>query len=151
MNPVTRRTILLSAAAMTLAAPAASASTPVTVHKDPNCDCCTGWVAHLEANGFRVRTVAADDIGRVKTRLGVPSDLAACHTAEAGGYVVEGHVPASALRKLLQERPKAIGLAVAGMPGGSPGMGGDPEPYDVVLFGKAGRRVYSRFKVETEI
>jgi hypothetical protein len=95
--------------------------------------------------------VAADDIGRVKTRLGVPSDLAACHTAEAGGYVVEGHVPASALRKLLQERPKAIGLAVAGMPGGSPGMGGDPEPYDVVLFGKAGRRVYSRFKGETEI
>ena len=82
----------------------------------------------------------------VKARLGVPDDLAACHTAEVAGYVIEGHVPAAALRRFLAEKPNATGLAVPGMPIGSPGMeGGTPEPYEVVLFGPAGRRSYMRF------
>lgn len=82
----------------------------------------------------------------VKRRLGVPDDLAACHTAEAAGYVIEGHVPAAALRRLLTEKPQSTGLAVPGMPIGAPGMeGGSPEPYEVVLFGPAGRRTYMRF------
>ncbi len=82
----------------------------------------------------------------VRTRLGVPEDLAACHTAEVAGYVIEGHVQAAALRRFLAEKPNATGLAVPGMPIGSPGMeGGTPEPYEVVLFGPAARRSYMRF------
>ena len=149
---VARRTVLLSAAAMALAVPAALAAPQViTVHKDPNCDCCTGWVAHLEANGFKTKVMNTATIEKVKARLGVPQDLGACHTGELAGYVIEGHVPAAAIKRLLAEKPKATGLAVPGMPGGSPGMGGDPEPYDVVLFGKAGRSVYGRFKGEAAI
>ena len=149
---VARRTILLSAAAFALAPPAAFAAPAViTVHKDPNCDCCTGWVAHLKANGFKTKVVNTAAIEKVKARLGVPQDLGACHTGELAGYVLEGHVPAVSIKRLLAEKPKAIGLAVAGMPGGSPGMGGDPEPYDVVLFGKSERSIYGRFKGETAI
>lgn len=149
---VARRTVLLSAAAMALAVPAALAAPQViTVHKDPNCDCCTGWVAHLEANGFKTKVMNTATIEKVKARLGVPQDLGACHTGELAGYVIEGHVPAAAIKRLLAEKPKATGLAVPGMPGGSPGMGGDPEPYDVVLFGKAGRSVYGRYKGEAAI
>ena len=88
----------------------------------------------------------------MKTRLGVPEDLAACHTAEISGYVIEGHVPAEALRRFLAEKPNAAGLAVPGMPIGSPGMeGGTPEKYDVVLFGANGRRTYMSFVGEQSV
>ena len=100
---------------------------------------------------MQVRDVT--DISRLKARLGVPSDLAACHTAEVSGYVIEGHVPASAVRRFLGEKPKAKGLAVPGMPVGSPGMevaGTPPEEYDVILFGQT-RRVYARFKGAVEL
>ena len=118
----------------------------VTVHKDPSCGCCSGWVKHLQQAGFANPTVETADLEPVKTRLGVPADLAACHTAQVDGYVIEGHVPAVALRRLLDEKPSAAGLAVPGMPIGSPGMEeGRPEPYEVVLFGPAGRRTYMRF------
>lgn len=118
----------------------------ITVHKDPNCGCCTGWVRHLQTAGFTVDAIDTKDLDAIKTRLGVPNDLAACHTAQVAGYVVEGHVPALALRNFLSEKPNATGLAVPGMPIGSPGMeGGQPEPYDVVVFGPAGRRPYMRF------
>jgi hypothetical protein len=118
----------------------------IAVHKDPNCGCCSGWVQHLEKSGFVTKVTQTKDINAVKTRLGVPADLAACHTAEVSGYVVEGHVPATALRRFLAEKPNATGLAVPGMPVGSPGMeGGSPEPYQVVLFAPDGRRIYAQF------
>ena len=122
--------------------------TQVTVTKDPSCGCCGAWVAHIESAGFPLRVVESGDVFSLKQRLGVPEDLASCHTAEMEGYVIEGHVPATALRRLLAERPVATGLAVPGMPSGSPGMdvpGVEPEPYDVVLFGPAEQRTFARF------
>ncbi len=152
MRNMTRRLAVLSFAA-TILLPSRSwaAWPPITVHKDPNCDCCGGWIEHLKSAGFLTKTTETNEIDRVKTRLGVPNDLAACHTAEIGGYLIEGHVPAPAIAKLLTERPKAKGLAVPGMPSGSPGMGGEPEEYEVILFGPSGRRVFARFKGETQI
>ncbi len=119
------------------------------VTKDPDCGCCEGWVEHMRAAGFRVEVVAVTEIGEVKARLGVPQDLAACHTAEIDGYVIEGHVPAEAVKRLLNEKPNAKGLAVPGMPLGSPGMevrGVDPSIYEVVLFGPAGRAAFAKYK-----
>ena len=125
---------------------ASALSSAVTVHKDPNCGCCTGWVRHLKDAGLAVTIEETADLQAVRKRLGVPSDLAACHTAEIGGYVVEGHVPALAVRQLLEKRPAAIGLAIPGMPAGSPGMeGGTPRKYDVVLFGPSGRQSFLQF------
>jgi hypothetical protein len=124
----------------------------VTVHKDPTCGCCSGWVQHLQKAGFDTKVVDTRDLDAVKQRLGVPDDLAACHTAEVSGYVVEGHVPAAALKRFLVEKPNAAGLAVPGMPIGSPGMeGGRPEKYDVVLFGPEGRRTYMSFIGEQRV
>jgi hypothetical protein len=148
-SSITRRSALVLIAG-TAALPAvrsrAAEEQVITVHKDPNCGCCSGWVRHLQAAGFTVTTVDTAELDAIKTRLGVPTDLAACHTAQVAGYVIEGHVPAAALKRFLAEKPNAVGLAVPGMPIGSPGMeGGTPEPYDVVLFGPAGRRTYMRF------
>jgi hypothetical protein len=118
----------------------------ITVHKDPTCGCCSGWVRHLHQAGFDTKVFDTRDLEAVKSRLGVPDDLAACHTAEVASYVIEGHVPAAALKRLLAEKPQARGLAVPGMPIGSPGMeGGKPEKYDVVLFGPKDRRIYMSF------
>jgi hypothetical protein len=149
----TRRTILLSGAVTVLLSRSALSAWPsVTVHKDPDCGCCSGWIAHLETRGFQVKIIETRQINRVKTRLGVPFDLWACHTAEIGDYVIEGHVPAAALEKFLKEKPDARGLSVPGMPSGSPGMTGEYEEYDVFLFGRKDlRRVYGRYKGETQI
>jgi hypothetical protein len=118
----------------------------ITVHKHPKCGCCLGWVSHLQEAGFTVKTGKTTDLDAVKKRLGVPADLVSCHTAQVGGYVLEGHVPAVALQRLLSEKPNAVGLAVPGMPVGSPGMeGGKPEKFDVVLFGPNVRRTYMSF------
>lgn len=117
----------------------------VVMHKDPNCGCCSAWAEHLEANGFKVKTVAERDMQAVKRRFAVPQRLTSCHTARVGGYVIEGHVPASAIKRLLRERPAVSGLAVPGMPLGSPGMEvpGKRDPYDVVSFdGAGGSRVF---------
>jgi hypothetical protein len=142
MNP-SRRTILLalSAGPLTMVAPAARAQAParvlVEVWKDPNCGCCKDWVAHLEASGFAAKV---NDTGNeaMRARLGMPAKLGSCHTALVGGYAVEGHVPAADIRRLLRDKPKAIGLTVPGMPVGSPGMDGKVygnrrDPYDVLL------------------
>ena len=148
MIPMSRRLALLCGAAFALA-PGASAAAPavMTIHKDPNCDCCVGWVKHLGVNGLKTTVVNTPAVDQVKKRLGVPQELYACHTGELAGYAIEGHVPAAAIKRLLAERPKAIGIAVPGMPGGSPGMGGAPEEYDVILFAKDGtRRTFGRFK-----
>jgi hypothetical protein len=145
---LTRRSALRAAVGCLLPTSAllAAEEPVITVHKDPNCGCCSGWVQHLQKSGFVTKVLETKDIDAVKTRLGVPDDLAACHTAEVSGYVIEGHVPAAALRRFLAEKPNATGLAVPGMPIGSPGMeGGKPEAYEVVMFGPSGRRSYMRF------
>jgi hypothetical protein len=145
---LTRRAALgIAASALVVPAFSAVAQTPgILVHKDPNCSCCSGWVRHLKDAGFAVTVEATADLQPVRKRLGVPADLAACHTAEVGGYVLEGHVPAAAVRRLLEQRPTAVGLAVPGMPAGSPGMeGGAPQRYDVVLFGAGGRQSFMHF------
>lgn len=114
----------------------------VTVHKSPYCGCCTQWVEHLRAEGFEVEIVQAEDLGPVKQRVGVPPGKGSCHTAEVDGYFVEGHVPAEDIKRLLSERLAARGLAVPGMPIGSPGMetpDGRVQPYTVELIGKDGR------------
>ena len=133
---------------------ARAAGPEITVTKDPNCVCCGAWVNHLEAEGFSVQVIETAAINRVKARLGVPSELASCHTAEVEGYVIEGHVPAVVVRRLLAERPQAKGLAVPGMPVGSPGMevaGAPADVYDVVLFGAFGQRVFARFEGAREL
>ena len=147
-HSVTRRSAFwLVAAALIVPQSFALAQTSnnILVHKDPNCGCCAGWVQHLKAAGFAVTVEETANLQVVRRRLRVPADLAACHTAEVDGYVLEGHVPAIAVRRLLEKRPAATGLAVPGMPVGSPGMeGGAPQPYDVVLFGASGRQTFMR-------
>lgn len=146
---VSRRSALgIVAAALIAPTFSVAAQTPaIRVHKDPNCGCCSGWVRHLKSAGFNVTVQEERNLQDIRKRLGVPTDLAACHTAEAGGYVIEGHVPALAIQRLLKERPVATGAAVPGMPVGSPGMeGGAPERYAVILFGLDGRRTYMKFE-----
>ncbi len=140
-----RRQALLGAAAL-LTAPALLRAQPgavfVEVWKSPTCGCCKVWVDHLEANGFRVKV---HDVGNsaARARLKVPMKLGSCHTALVGRYAIEGHVPAADIQRLIQQRPDAIGLAVPGMPLGSPGMDGPDydnrqDPYDVLLIAKDG-------------
>ena len=114
----------------------------IEVWKSATCECCGNWVKHLEANGFAVKVNATDSgaLERLKAQAGIGSKLAACHTAKIDGYAIEGHVPATDIKRLVAERPEAIGLAVPGMPVGSPGMeqGSESEPYDVLLLNKDG-------------
>jgi len=151
-----RETLLgLSAVALLSRAGVSFAAGPtVVVTKDPNCDCCSGWVEHIRQAGFTVEVRGdGSDIQKVKARYGVPAELAACHTAEVSGYVIEGHVPASALHRFLKEKPNAVGLAVRGMPVGSPGMevpDTPPDEYDVILFGH-NRLVYAQFRGGVEL
>ena len=118
----------------------------VQVFKSPGCGCCGKWAEHLEANGFEVQATDVGDLGEVKRRYGVPTDSEACHTAVVDGYVVEGHVPASDIERLLRERPPVRGLALPGMPLGSPGMESPTtEPYTVYAVDAAGElSVFSR-------
>jgi hypothetical protein len=133
-------------AALTVGQGRAQAAPAVKVWKDPSCGCCSGWIEHLRRGGFSVASVDTFELATIKAEAGIPADLASCHTARLEGYCLEGHVPAAAIWRLLQERPEAIGLAVPGMPVGSPGMeGGSPEVYAVILFGKNHRQVYARF------
>lgn len=120
----------------------------VDVYKSPSCGCCNDWIKHLKAHGFKVRAHNTDDIVSHKYRLGVPPGYGSCHTAEVGGYLVEGHVPAREIKRLLKARPKARGLTVPGMPIGSPGMeqGARRDPYEVLLVTPAGEtQVYARY------
>ena len=120
----------------------------IVVYKSPTCGCCDGWIDHMRAAGFRVIARDTSDVGAVKRRLGVLPTLGSCHTAIVAGYVVEGHVPADAVKRLLEERPKIVGIAVPGMPAGSPGME-DARPhvsYEVIAFDAAGRTsVFARY------
>ena len=134
----------------TTAAPARGQSSPVArtplvvVHKSPTCGCCGKWVEHLRAAGFKVDVRDTADMGAVKERVGIPPAKGSCHTAEVGGYFVEGHVPAEDVRRLLAERPDARGQTVPGMPMGSPGMevpSGETPKYSVLLVKRDGSTV----------
>ena len=140
------RRIAIVLAALTLASGVAwaqRAQKPVVeVYKTSTCGCCRIWVEHLQSSGFTVRTTDVEDLSGIKTKHGVPSRLQSCHTGVVDGYVVEGHVPAADIQRMLKERPKVAGLAVAGMPIGSPGMevkGVTPQPFDVMAFQKDGK------------
>jgi hypothetical protein len=120
----------------------------LTVHKDPYCGCCEAWGKAFEAAGYRVETQNEQDMDTVKNRLKVPSNVWGCHTAVVDGYYLEGHVPLEAAEKLLKERPSVAGLAVAGMPNGSLGMGSDPAAsYDVMAVPKDGSKPYVYMEV----
>ena len=139
-----RLPVLLSAVVLlALSGCRTEAQTPtVTVYKSPTCGCCVLWADHMTAAGFTVESVDVASMDDVKARLGVPSTLESCHTAIVGDYVVEGHVPAEDVERLLAEQPDAAGLAVPGMPIGSPGMeveGRPADSYDVFLFTRDGR------------
>lgn len=141
-----RRRLLLASLALGLPGlgAAASAKPLVEVWKSPYCGCCKDWVAHLEASGFTVRTHEVGDLDGARRRLGMPERFASCHTARVAGYLLEGHVPAREITRLLRDKPIALGLAVPGMPVGSPGMdgpayGGRRDPYAVLLVQRDGR------------
>jgi hypothetical protein len=140
---MTLRPLIAFFVALLLACPAlAAAEGSIEVWKSAPCKCCINWVKHLEANGFAVNVNAADPsmLDRIKRQSGIGEELASCHTAKIGGYVIEGHVPAPDIKRLIAERPDALGLTVPGMPVGSPGMeqGAETEPYDVLLIKKDG-------------
>lgn len=137
--------VVAGVAIATFSRPAAAAP-QVTVYKSATCGCCNLWIDHLRANGFTVTAMDVADLGAVMTQHGVPAELGSCHTATVNGYVVEGHVPADVIHRMLEEQPEFAGIAVPGMPIGSPGMEGpNPEPYNVVAFDRGGgMMVYER-------
>jgi hypothetical protein len=142
---ISRRAVLAGGAALAavlIARPAAAARPLVTVYKSATCGCCKLWVTHLEGKGFPVKAEDVADLDAVKKKHGVPEGLQSCHTALVEGYVVEGHVPADLIDRLLAERPQVAGLAVPGMPIGSPGMevpGRAADRYQVFTFDRGGR------------
>jgi hypothetical protein len=139
--------ILLAAAAVNHSAVAqtkakAPAAKPhLTVYKTPTCGCCAKWVEQMQASGFTATTTNMDDVSPIKIKHGLPPRLASCHTTLVGGYVIEGHVPAEDIKRLLREKPAIVGLTTApGMPAGSPGMDvPNSPPYDVLTFDKNGK------------
>ncbi|HYW07647.1 MAG TPA: DUF411 domain-containing protein [Longimicrobium sp.] len=134
----------VASAAARASGPSAESSLLAVVYKTPSCGCCAKWVEHLEGNGFKVEVHDIDEVEPVKVALGVPGQLASCHTSKVGDYVFEGHVPAETIQRVLREKPAAAGFAVPGMPMGSPGMEGPTtDRYDVVAFNTDGTtRVY---------
>lgn len=157
MSRVTRRGFLIRGAGLGFAltgagratwaeALAQQAKTPMVVYMDPGCGCCGKWVDLMKADGFEVSVQNTGNMDPIKQRYGIRSELASCHTALVGGYLVEGHVPADLIRKMLAEKPKIAGLSVPGMVTGSPGMEGEPkQKYDVLAFDAAGKTtVYAR-------
>ncbi len=155
MNRRQLLTTLLATAFATplLASAAAATTTPVIdVYKSASCGCCKAWVEHLQKNGFTVRAHDVANAPAYRAKFGIPDELGSCHTGMVNGYALEGHVPAREIKRLLAQRPKAVGLAVPGMPQGSPGMEtGRSDPYDVVLVQANGRhRVYQHYNGNKE-
>jgi hypothetical protein len=138
-----RLAVILLAAAISHPAAAqtkAVAKPHMSVYKTPTCGCCGKWVEKMQASGFNATVTNMDDVGPIKAKNGVTPRLASCHTTLVGGYVIEGHVPAEDIKRLLRERPAIAGLAAPGMPAGSPGMDVPNSPsYDVLAFDKAGK------------
>jgi hypothetical protein len=150
---ISRREMLLRAAALAVGGgsyarrlAASAPKTPMLVYRDPGCGCCMKWVEIMRTSGFDVSVSDTTGMPAIKRRYNVPEAVQSCHTALVGGYIIEGHVPADLIRKLLKEKPKLTGLAVPGMVVGSPGMEGAPKQgYDVVTFDAAGRTtVYAK-------
>jgi len=150
MKRPTGRTIALAVAFMTVALTTAAVRTSstitaakkptITVYKDPACGCCKKWIEHLVKNGYRVDAKDTPNMTEIKRTLGVPETLTACHTAVVNGYLIEGHVPAADIDRLLEQKPGVAGLAVPGMPAGSPGMEGmGTQRYQVLTFDKNGK------------
>lgn len=124
---------------------ASAAAQDITVYETPTCGCCVGWDRHLRGNGFNVTARVMSDVSAIKDQYRVPESLRSCHTAVAGGYLIEGHVPADTIKRLLRERPAAAGIAAPGMPRSAPGMDMPGEPYNVMLFSSLGiSSVYER-------
>lgn len=155
---LSRRTLLAGSAVTGIAAlgaagiawslwPAPANAAEVVVYKSRYCGCCGKWVDHLKSHGHKVKVHNTEEMDRVKQIAGVPDHLQSCHTAMVDGYVIEGHVPAKEIGKLLSQRPKMAGLSVPGMPAGSPGMEGEePERYDVILFDTGGKQtVFAKY------
>lgn len=149
MNRSMRR-VALGAGFLTLALTTGAASPPateaaamgptITVYKDPGCECCDRWIEHLIKHGYRVNAKDTPDMTKIEKSLGVPEGLTACHTAVVNGYLIEGHVPAADIDRLLKQKSHVAGLAVPGMPGGSPGMeSASSEHYQVLSFDKTGK------------
>ena len=138
-----KRSSLALAPLALLACVGSAAAATIEVVKSPYCGCCQLWIDYLRTEGFEVRVVEAEDVTPTARRLGVPDDLRSCHTASINGYAIEGHVPAADIRRLVDERPDAAGIAVPGMPVGSPGMeqGDVRQPYATILFSRDGRRI----------
>jgi hypothetical protein len=144
-----RRSSFAGLGALMLVGSAPAAAQTVEVWKSPSCSCCSAWVGHLAENGFGVQAkdVANGELARIKAKAGIKPEQQSCHTGKVGGYVIEGHVPAEDIRRLLSEKPDGIGLTVPGMPIGSPGMemGEEKEPYEVLLIRRDGRtEVFAR-------
>lgn len=146
-----RRSLLAGFLAVPFAG-AAFALTPsagkIHVYKDASCGCCGGWIDHMRAQGYTVTSEDHADMGAIKQQYKVPESLYSCHTALIGDYVIEGHVPAAAVARLLAEKPAIIGLSAPGMPVGSPGMempDGSQEPYEVMAFGVDGSKLFARY------
>lgn len=147
LHPI--RILALATTAVTLALTTAAVRIPshesakkptITVYKDPNCGCCKNWIEHLVKHGYRVDAKDSPDMPAIKRTLGVPNALGSCHTAVVNGYLIEGHVPAADIDRLLERRPRVAGLAVPGMPMGSPGMEGPrSQRYQVYTFDKSGK------------
>ena len=140
---------LAFAATVTQSRPAAPKPVMMSVFKTPTCGCCAKWVEHMKQNGFTVNVTDLRDLSDIKTKHGVPARLQSCHTAVVNGYVVDGHVPAADVKRMLKEKPAIAGITLPGMPSGSPGMeappGIVPPPYEVLTFDKKGAtRVYAK-------
>jgi hypothetical protein len=133
--------LLLAACSQSLSAEEAGKPLEMTVYRSPTCGCCGKWLEHAKQNGFKINDVISDDMDTIKARFGVPEKLASCHTAIVDGHVIEGHVPAADIQKLLQSKSNIAGIAAPGMPMGSPGMemGGQQDAYKVVSFDKDGK------------
>lgn len=130
------RSMGFAALFVTLASPILAENPQMTVYKDPYCGCCTAWAELAEGAGYDVKVIESPDISTIKVQAGIPDKLWSCHTVEINGYYIEGHVPLDTLARLLKERPEISGIAVPGMPAGSPGMGDDPNArYDVMAWG----------------
>lgn len=139
MNMISNLSLGLILGATFLSTGAFAEDPKITVYKSPTCGCCTKWVSHLRENGFEVETTDLNDLRIIKSMSGIKPEQASCHTAKVDGYVIEGHVPADDIKRLLAEHPEARGLAVPGMPMGSPGMeSAQPDHYQVLLLDNDG-------------
>src|ERR1700687_5658599 len=137
---LTRRALLIATSALALTGPAYAESLPVTLYKNPECGCCDGYADYLRHHGFTVTAKATPDLSEISRKAGIPPELQGCHTAFIGDYVVDGHVPVEAIKKLLAERPAIKGISLPGMPEGSPGMAGTKtEPFKIYAVDQDGK------------